>query len=55
MATAHRIRKLPLTLEVTVTREAHARVAVALALIRCAMWILGGRLHVKSSDEEPRP
>lgn len=55
MATTHRIRKLPLTLEVTVTREFHVRVAVALALIRCAAWVLGGRVSVRSGDEEPRP
>lgn len=55
MATTHRIRKLPLTLEVTVTREFHVRVAVALALIRCAMWILGGRLIMNRSDEDLTP
>lgn len=56
MAAAQRIRKLnSLELEVTVTREFHVRVAVALLLIRCAAWVLGGRMHVKSSDEEPRP
>lgn len=49
------IRKLnSLELEVTVTREFHVRVAVALWLIRCAAWILGGRVRVNRYGEDPR-
>lgn len=55
MATTHRIRKLPLTLTVTVTREFQVRVAVALILLRCAAWVLGGRLVMNRSDEDLTP
>ena len=48
------IRKLDgLTIEVTVTREFRVRVAVALFLIRCAAFVLGGDMRV--ADDEGAP